>query len=207
MNYWPWWVSGVALATVMIFHWFAVGRMMAVSGRFSALIDRVRYGAPAPAPELDEAELLAALQGVTEEEFGESGLPPEGDSGEEDPSDSAKGALQALANGPRPTSQHLVFFATLVLGGLLSSLLRGDFAPSWGVRGELAAKLLGEGDATMACALLGGGILVGFGTRMAGGCTSGHGLCGVSRFQPGSLVSTACFFGAGIALSVALEFL
>jgi uncharacterized membrane protein YedE/YeeE len=40
---------------------------------------------------------------------------------------------------------------------------------------------------------------------MAGGCTSGHGLCGVSRFQPGSLLTTAAFFGAAVALSFALE--
>ena len=52
--------------------------------------------------------------------------------------------------------------------------------------------------------LLVGGLLVGFGTRMASGCTSGHGLCGVSRLQKGSLVATVCFFGAGVAVSFAL---
>jgi len=52
--------------------------------------------------------------------------------------------------------------------------------------------------------LLLGGLCVGFGTRMAGGCTSGHGLCGVSRFQPGSLVATVAFFATGVAVSFAL---
>jgi uncharacterized membrane protein YedE/YeeE len=52
--------------------------------------------------------------------------------------------------------------------------------------------------------LCGGGVLVGFCTRMAAGCTSGHGLCGVSRFQAGSVLATACFFGAGVAVSFAL---
>jgi uncharacterized membrane protein YedE/YeeE len=49
-----------------------------------------------------------------------------------------------------------------------------------------------------------GGCLVGFGTRMAAGCTSGHGLCGVSRFQPGSLLATVMFFGAGVATALLL---
>jgi uncharacterized membrane protein YedE/YeeE len=37
------------------------------------------------------------------------------------------------------------------------------------------------------------GLLAGFGTRMAGGCTSGHGVCGIARFSPRSLVATAVF--------------
>ena len=43
------------------------------------------------------------------------------------------------------------------------------------------------------------GLLVGIGTRYGSGCTSGHGVCGVSRLSPRSLVATACFITAGIA--------
>jgi uncharacterized membrane protein YedE/YeeE len=43
------------------------------------------------------------------------------------------------------------------------------------------------------------GLLVGVGTRYAGGCTSGHGVCGVSRLSPRSLVATAAFMAAGFA--------
>jgi uncharacterized membrane protein YedE/YeeE len=43
------------------------------------------------------------------------------------------------------------------------------------------------------------GLLVGAGTRCASGCTSGHGVCGLSNLSPRSLVATACFMGAGIA--------
>ncbi len=46
--------------------------------------------------------------------------------------------------------------------------------------------------------IVGAGLLVGFGTRLANGCTSGHGLCGVSRFSPRSLVATGTFIAAGI---------
>jgi uncharacterized membrane protein YedE/YeeE len=41
------------------------------------------------------------------------------------------------------------------------------------------------------------GLLVGFGTRLGSGCTSGHGVCGLSRRSPRSLVATLAFMGAG----------
>lgn len=43
------------------------------------------------------------------------------------------------------------------------------------------------------------GLLVGIGTSYASGCTSGHGVCGLSRLSPRSLVATAAFMAAGIA--------
>lgn len=45
--------------------------------------------------------------------------------------------------------------------------------------------------------LVGGGFLVGFGTRYAGGCTSGHAIMGLSNLQWPSLVATCCFMGGG----------
>jgi len=44
------------------------------------------------------------------------------------------------------------------------------------------------------------GLLVGFGTRFGSGCTSGHGVCGLSRLSPRSLVSTLTFSGLGFAM-------
>lgn len=44
-----------------------------------------------------------------------------------------------------------------------------------------------------------GGFLVGFGTRMSGGCTSGHGVCGLGRLSPRSLAATVTFVLAGMA--------
>ena len=46
-------------------------------------------------------------------------------------------------------------------------------------------------------ALIVAGLLVGIGTRYGSGCTSGHGVCGLSRLSPRSLVATAAFMGAG----------
>ena len=45
-----------------------------------------------------------------------------------------------------------------------------------------------------------GGLLVGFGTRLGSGCTSGHGVCGLSRLSPRSLAATGVFMGAAAAV-------
>ncbi len=44
-----------------------------------------------------------------------------------------------------------------------------------------------------------GGLLVGFGTRLGSGCTSGHGICGIARISPRSIVATCTFMAAAIA--------
>lgn len=44
------------------------------------------------------------------------------------------------------------------------------------------------------------GLLVGFGTRLSNGCTSGHGVCGIARLSPRSIASTAIFMAAAIAV-------
>jgi len=47
-------------------------------------------------------------------------------------------------------------------------------------------------------AILAGGLLVGFGTRLGSGCTSGHGLCGMARLSRRSVAATATFFGVAM---------
>lgn len=49
-------------------------------------------------------------------------------------------------------------------------------------------------------AIIVGGLLVGLGTRMGSGCTSGHGICGIARLSPRSLVATCTFVAAGVLL-------
>jgi uncharacterized protein len=52
---------------------------------------------------------------------------------------------------------------------------------------------------TSSTVLVLGGLIVGFGTRMGSGCTSGHGVCGLSRLSPRSIAATASFMVAGFA--------
>ena len=95
------------------------------------------------------------------------------------------------------------------VSGIVGSLLRptaGDVA--WRVAfivGLLSATLLativGRPPTITVSAgyplLIVAGLLVGFGTRLAGGCTSGHGVCGISRFSMRSVVATLVFMVAG----------
>jgi hypothetical protein len=55
--------------------------------------------------------------------------------------------------------------------------------------------------------LLVGGLLVGFGTRLGGGCTSGHGVCGLSRLAPRSLIATGVFMATAAAVVFAARHL
>jgi uncharacterized protein len=51
--------------------------------------------------------------------------------------------------------------------------------------------------------VIAGGLLVGFGTRMAGGCTSGHGVCGIARISPRSIAATLIFMGVAVVVVAA----
>lgn len=74
----------------------------------------------------------------------------------------------------------------------LAGLSGAPFVADWiGVAAPLARVT--AGDATLAVA----GLLVGLGTRYGAGCTSGHGVCGLSRRSPRSLAATAAFMLAG----------
>jgi uncharacterized protein len=184
----------------MLLHWFTTGRMMAVSGRFSALINRVRYReVDEPDQEMSPDDLVAAIRAMTAETFASEAAPED-----LEPPALVSAPAPITPAGPQAPWLHLVFFGGLLLGGLGSALAWGTFSPAFSLSGEGFTRIFGDGPAT-AAVLLGGGMLTGFGTRMAGGCTSGHGLCGVSRLQPGSLLATAAFFGAGILFSFALE--
>ncbi len=111
------------------------------------------------------------------------------------------GGLCGLA-GAAGVRDGLSFFAGLFLGGVAAALLKGGW--HWtGQLGTLFTAVHGDGPAGWAVLFL-GGILVGYGTRWADGCTSGHGLIGVSRFQPGSLAATAVFFASASATAFVL---
>lgn len=115
--------------------------------------------------------------------------------------DRARGVAPAR---PDPIASHWLFLGGLVLGGLISSLAAGTFVPTLFDVSPGFARTFGEGPAATALVMTLGGVFVGFGTRMASGCTSGHGLCGVARLQPGSILATCAFFGTGVLVSFAL---
>lgn len=99
------------------------------------------------------------------------------------------------------------------VSGILGSLMRpraGDAPAQFAfIAGLIAAPLLmGAAGAKLPAitidaslpVLIAGGVLVGFGTRLGGGCTSGHGVCGIARFSTRSLTATMLFMAAGAAV-------
>jgi len=89
-----------------------------------------------------------------------------------------------------PRSVALAFVVGLPVGAALISLVLGPVV----VRFEQGVS-----------ALILAGLLVGFGTRLGSGCTSGHGVCGMSRLSARSLVATATFMLAGFATVAAMN--
>lgn len=90
----------------------------------------------------------------------------------------------------------------LGLGALLSALLGGGFRPHW-VPDMWRATFGGDPALRLPIAFL-GGLLVIFGARWAGGCTSGHGISGAAQMTVAGWLSAICFFSAGIATAIAL---
>ena len=82
------------------------------------------------------------------------------------------------------TSWRMWFIGGLMFGGLLLLLLRPESFAFTVQRSELAVIVAG--------------LLVGVGARLGSGCTSGHGVCGIGRLAPRSLVATAVFMSTGV---------
>ena len=115
----------------------------------------------------------------------------------------------------RSESWNLVFVTGIIAGGFAVYLLTDNSAPVI-IHPDLAAELRRYGvtdhramvpielfswdalkDTRSIVLLVLGGFLVGFGTRYAGGCTSGHSIMGLSNLQSGSLIATICFMAGG----------
>jgi uncharacterized membrane protein YedE/YeeE len=107
-------------------------------------------------------------------------------------------ALLLLANGRvagisgilggllRPSRGDIAWRITFILGLFVAPLV-------WLTMRAMPPAQIDHSPALLAV----GGLLVGIGTRFGNGCTSGHGVCGIARLSPRSLLATACFLAAG----------
>ena len=83
-----------------------------------------------------------------------------------------------------------------MLGGFLSAALGGGWTPTWDL-GRFDT-VIGFGPAGKLAWMFVGGLFVGFGTRLGGGCTSGHGVCGIGRLSVRSVAGTITFIATGV---------
>ena len=95
------------------------------------------------------------------------------------------------------------FLIGLVVGGAAFALVAGG--PDFHGYGWLTDTFHGWGQIAAGALLLVAGVLIGFGARTAGGCTSGNGLSGSAMASPASFAATATFFGTAIAVSFLIE--
>lgn len=90
---------------------------------------------------------------------------------------------------------RLPFMGGLVLGGVLSAVVTGGWQPTWAL--GMLDERLALGPAAKLGWMFVGGLFIGFGTRLGGGCTSGHGIFGLSNLEWPSLVTTLSFMVGG----------
>ena len=202
LEYWPWWLGAIGLAAVSVLNFILVGRLLGVSGSWAKVVgwkeDRER-SAELNALLEDKDEMGDALLAETLAEFGEGSLEELGDIPDVDVPAQPPSNLEQHT----PWTVHLVFLLSMFIGGLLAAILTDSFTLELTLS-PMHSQIFGD-DWEVWLALLFGGIMVGFGTQMAGGCTSGHGLSGCARLIPASLVATMTFMISAILLSFLME--
>jgi hypothetical protein len=222
ITYWPWWLGAASLALVTVGTCIVARRPLGVSGilaRFVNLRAELSAARQRRVMAANEAALEAMLLAATAEAFGPSAG---GDAGEVHlpvPGGPAAASPRAgplpLATGrrgcgpscgarERPSlGAHAAFLAAMVAGGAAVQLARGAWLPTLDMGPTFAAM---HGGGLRAAAVLAlGGVLVGLGATLSGGCSTGHGLSGCSRLHRASLVATAVFLGAAVAVSFLLR--
>lgn len=209
MEYWSWWIGGLALGLFAVIFSLLTGKPLGVSGSWLSIAKRKDDAILKASAEVmagDQEQVKDDLMAMTMAEFGEdvlagsSEINPQRREGEVNAEPSKSPAIK---QDYTPWTVHLVFLATMFLGSYIASITTGDFS----FTAELSAihSKIFENTGEAWIALFFGGMMVGFGTQMAGGCTSGHGLSGTAQLIPASLLSTFVFFGSATVLTIIMN--
>ncbi|WP_307082670.1 YeeE/YedE family protein [Streptomyces canus] len=215
-TYWPWWAGAVGLALVTINHTLIGDRSLGVSAAWDRVLHwrRERRLERMDEEFTDDRALAEALAAATAEHFGTgtgtgaSTVPQQIPYGNSQPLEAeAESAVSerpaATSLRPAPLVTEAALLMSIFLGGLIAAVTSGRFHLRYDM-GPVFRNLVTADSTTMIVVLFLGGVLVGFGTRLAGGCSSGHGLSGCGRLSPVSIVATAVFFGTAVAVSFLL---
>jgi uncharacterized protein len=210
-NYWPWWAGAIGLAFVTINYTLITDRSLGVSAAWDRVVHwrEERKLERLDSQFTDTRALTDALAAATAAHFGtppSTGTLPENTHEDAAPHRTNTGSglgegVQAL--GPAPLITQAALLVSVFLGGLVAALTTGRFELRLDM-GRGFSELVTNNQTAMICVLFAGGVLVGFGTRLAGGCSSGHGLSGCGRLRPVSILATAVFFGTAVLVSFLL---
>lgn len=205
----PWWMLALALSGVTLGYWFFTKRLLGVSGSWAKIIlwRESMEIARKEAPFRNNPALLSdALMAATIKHFGELEVQRAITQGaSQAPMASvSQPAMTKVHQAPTPWTAHLIFLIMLIFGGVISAHFQGTLELRFDL-GDIHSQLFGAGFSYW-LVLVVGGILVGFGTQLAGGCTSGHALSGATRLVPASLIATGFFFASAVAFSLLLDF-
>ena len=111
--------------------------------------------------------------------------------------------LGRLARGSLRFDWRGWFALGIIAGATVFALAAGG--PDFHGYGWLTDTFHGDARAAIPIILLAAGVLIGWGAKAAGGCTSGNGLSGTALLSPASLAATATFFATAIVVSFAIE--
>jgi hypothetical protein len=208
-NYWPWWAGAIGLALVTINYTLTTDRSLGVSAAWDRVLHwrAERYLERLDAQFTDDRALADALVAATAEQFGtRPGAPTPPDATQTHGQDVGPTAVEGAPVAslrPAPLVTQAALLLSIFLGGWVAAVTAGRFDLRFDM-GNGFRELVTDNPTTMIGVLFVGGVLVGFGTRLAGGCSSGHGLSGCGRLRPVSILATAVFFGAAVLVSFLL---
>ena len=208
-GYWHWWVCAIGLALATINYTVTTDRSLGVSSAWDRVLHwrTERRVERLNAQFTDERVLADALAAATAEQFGTRPPAPTphhaAQTPGQDPWPAADPKTPVANLLPLPLASQAALLVSILLGGWIAAVTAGRFQLRLDM-GEGFRQIVTDNPIKMTGALFIGGVLVGFGTRLAGGCSSGHGLSGCGRLHPVSILATAVFFGAAVVVSFLL---
>ncbi len=111
-------------------------------------------------------------------------------------------SLTYFKDKPPRVGWGFVFVVATIVGGAIAALTGGEFTNEW--LPPMWEARFGDGIALRASIGFVGGLLMALGARLAGGCTSGHGISGTLQLNPGSWIAVICLFIGGIGVAMPL---
>ncbi len=192
-TYWPWWAGAIALALVTIGYSVAADRSFGVSGAWDRVLHWRRERDVERLRARDEVEQRALVDALAATSRAQAPTGPRHE----------RPAPAGPPRRPAPLLTQAALLVSILVGGFVAAVSSGRFE----IRADMGAgfsELVTDDPVTMVAVLFVGGLLVGFGTRLAGGCSSGHGLHGCGRLYPASILATAVFFGTAVVVSFLL---